>query len=96
MKNLSTSKKLIIFLFGSCIFIELFVMAVTVANLFLAYQNGTPIDFSPLITLIGAVVGEVIAYAVYSLKALKENSVGGIVYEQAINKKAEVSQNDVG
>ena len=42
-------------------------------------------DFTPLVTLIGAVISEVIGYAVYSLKAMKENTSGGIVYDSALN-----------
>ena len=41
-------------------------------------------DFSPLVALIGAVIGEVIGFAVYSLKSAKENTKNGIVYEQAM------------
>ena len=41
--------------------------------------------FSPLVALISAVVGEVIAFAIYALKSAKENTKGGIVYETAIN-----------
>jgi hypothetical protein len=43
-------------------------------------------DFSPLITLIGAVVSEVIGFAIYSIKAAKENTKGGIVYESAMRE----------
>lgn len=42
------------------------------------------IDFSPLVTLIGAVVSEVFGYAIYSLKAAKENTAGGLVYDMAM------------
>jgi hypothetical protein len=51
-------------------------------------------DFSPLITLIGAVVGEVIGFAIYSIKAAKENTKGGIVYDTAmreLNKEEEAN-----
>ncbi|MBP3801389.1 MAG: hypothetical protein J6I85_05160 [Clostridia bacterium] len=44
-------------------------------------------DFSPLITLIGAVVGEVIGFAIYSIKAAKENTKNGITYELALLKE---------
>ena len=37
-------------------------------------------DFSPLVTLIGAVVSEVIGFAVYAIKATKENTANGITY----------------
>lgn len=41
-------------------------------------------DLTPLITLIGAVVSEVIGFAIYSIKAAKENTSGGIVYDLAM------------
>jgi len=43
-------------------------------------------DFSPLVTLIGAVVSEVIGFAIYSIKATKENTKGGIVYDTAMKE----------
>ena len=41
-------------------------------------------DFTPLVTLIGAVVSEVIGFAIYAIKSAKENTSGGIVYETAM------------
>lgn len=87
MKKLTTTKKLIIFLFGSCILLELFVGYVTIENLRLAEEYNIALDFSPLLSLIGAVVGEVVAYAVYCLKSLKENTVGGVIYESTMQKQ---------
>ena len=55
-----------------------------VKMLSLAFVAGTMIDFTPLVALIGAVVGEVFGYAIYSLKSTKENTVGGIVYDSVI------------
>ena len=52
-------------------------------------------DLTPLITLIGAVVSEVIGFAIYSIKAAKENTSGGIVYDLAMqNNKNECECND--
>ena len=82
-KKLTTSKLLILFLFGNCSAIELFTGWVTVKMLNTAAYTGL-IDFTPLITLIGAVVSEVFGYAVYALKSTKENTAGGIVYDMAI------------
>ena len=56
-----------------------------VKMLSLAFVAGTMIDFTPLVAIIGAVVGEVFGYAIYSLKSTKENTVGGIVYDSVIN-----------
>ena len=46
-------------------------------------MTGNPIDFSPLVTLIGAVVTEVMGFAVYAIKATKENTANGITYMMA-------------
>jgi len=48
-------------------------------DLHLVSQTGM-VDFTPIVTLIGAVVGEIIGFAIYAAKAAKENTVGGIVY----------------
>ena len=45
-------------------------------------------DLSSLCTLITAVVGESISFAIYSYKSIKENTQGGIVYESAMNNNA--------
>lgn len=44
------------------------------------------VDFSPIVTLIGAVVGEVIGFAIYAAKSTKENTEGGIVYQNMMNE----------
>lgn len=73
-----------LFLFLNCTIIEFFTGYVTLKSLNLGFA-----DFSPLTTLISAVVGEVICFAVYAYKATKENTEGGITYE---NAKFEQSQ----
>lgn len=87
-QKMPTSKKLITFLFVNCTLIELFVAWVTIRSLALVPLIGMPADFTPLVALIGAVVGEVIGYAVYAIKSSRENSANGIVYELAM-KEAE-------
>lgn len=54
------------------------------------------VDFSALQSLITAVVAEVIGFAIYSLKSLKENTEGGIVYQTAIleAQKNQIQEND--
>lgn len=79
--QISFSKLLIFFLFLNCTALEIFTAWVTIQTISLAFATGAIIDFSPLVTLIGLVVGEVIGYGVYSLKSLKENTKGGIVYD---------------
>lgn len=82
-KQISTSKLLILFLFINCSAIELFTGWATIRMLEATINTGL-IDFTPLVALIGAVVGEVLSYAIYSLKATKENTAGGLVYDKAM------------
>lgn len=88
-KKMSTSKLLIVFLFLNCTIIEFFTMYVTLKSFALALAIGMMVDFTPLVTLIGAVVGEVIGFAIYSLKAAKENTKGGIVYDSTLKEESE-------
>lgn len=88
-KSIPTSKLLILFLFINCSLIEIFTGWVTIQSLMLAGTGMITPDFTPLVTLIGAVVSEVIGFAIYALKSAKENSVGGIIYETAM---AELNQ----
>ena len=87
MKKMSTTKKFMLFLFINCTLIELFTGWVTVQNLILAREMGIMLDFTPLVTLIGAIVGEVFSFAVYAAKSAKENTKGGIIYEKVINQE---------
>lgn len=82
----STSKMLIGFLFINCTAIEVFTGWATVQMLDVAMNTGLSIDFSPLVALVGAVVSEVFGYAIYSLKATKENMAGGITYDLAMKE----------
>lgn len=79
-KKLTTSKKLIAFLFVNCTVIELFVLYITIRSITLAETVMTNPDFTPLVTLVGAIVSEVIGYAVYAIKSAKENCANGITY----------------
>lgn len=88
-KKITTTKLLIAFLFLNCTIIEIFTGFVTMSAIKLAYTTGITPDFSPLVCLIGAIVGEVIGYGIYSLKSLKENQKNGIVYEMAMKSKSE-------
>lgn len=83
--KLTTTKLLILFLFINCTIIELFTGWATIQSIQLTIQTGLAPDFTPLVTLIGAVVGEVIGFAVYAAKSTKENTAGGIVYDCALN-----------
>lgn len=86
LPKISTSKLLIIFLFINCTIIELFTGFVTLKSLDLITLTMANPDFTPLVALIGAVVSEVVGYAVYALKSAKENTAGGITYEAAMRQ----------
>ena len=82
--KLSTSKILMYFLFLNCTAIEIFTGIVTIINLNIAREIGINPDLTPLVTLIGAGVTQTIGFAIYSIKAAKENCRDGIVYQQAM------------
>lgn len=84
-KKFSMTKLFMFFLFINCTVIEIFTGWVTVKNLYLAEVHNIAIDFTPLVTLIGVVLGEVLSFGIYALKSMKENTKGGIVYDQAIS-----------
>ena len=86
LPKISTSKLLIFFLFLNCTIIELFTGFVTLKSLDLTTLTMANPDFTPLVALIGAVVSEVVGYAVYALKSAKENTAGGITYEAAMRQ----------
>lgn len=44
-------------------------------------------DLSAMTSLIGATVGEAIAYCAYAAKSTKENTAGGITYELAMSDR---------
>lgn len=94
-KRLSTSKKLTFFLFINCTIIEIFTLYVTWKQL----NMGMEVDLTPLQMLITTIVGEVIVFAVYSIKSLKENTKGGIIYQAAMshfNEDPQENQEVVG
>lgn len=93
-KRISTSKKIILFLFINCSAIEIFTGYITLVDLHLASQTGL-VDFTPIVTLIGAVVSEIIGFAIYAAKATKENTSGGVVFESMMNNFASQENNDI-
>lgn len=95
-KKISTSKILILFLFINCTAIEIFTGWVTIKSFSYSLMTGNAIDFSPLVTLIGAVVGEVIGFAIYSLKSTKENTAGGVVYDSIFRDKDSINNDPQG
>lgn len=91
IKMPSTSKLMLGFLFINCTAIELFTGWVTYESILI----GQP-DYSPLITLIGAVVGEVIGLGTYYVKACKENTEGGVTYLNAQYKLKHPNEEEEG
>ena len=77
----TTSKLLTFFLFGSCTTIEIFTLVIIVKGMNMGYGITT----GPLEMLISSLFTEVAGFAVYSLKAAKQNTKGGIIYEAAMN-----------
>ena len=84
--HIPTSKIIMLFLFINCTLIELFTGYITIQNFKLVRDIGGMVDLTPLITLITAVVGQVTGFAIYSIKATKENIKGGIVYDSAMKQ----------
>lgn len=91
-KKISCTKLIVLFLFINCTLVELFTGWVTIQNLILAQTVGVALDFTPLNTLVGTVVAEVLGFAIYAAKSTKENSKGGIVYDLALNESNENEQ----
>ena len=58
LQKISTTKKLMFFLFLNCTIIELFTGWVTIQNIALAREMGISLDFTPLVTLIGTELGK--------------------------------------
>ena len=83
-EKLSMSKKLMIFLFANCTLIELFTFFIILYSFPYAKACGVTPDLTPLNTLIGVGVSEVIGFAIYGLKSTFENRKGGIIYDTAM------------
>lgn len=79
----SWSKLLLTFLFVNFTILEGFIAWATIKSFSLAFVYGISPDLTPLITLIGAVIGETLSYGIYAAKSKAENTEGGIVYEAA-------------
>ncbi len=80
------AKMLMIFLFINFTLLELFTGWITLKSFSLAREINMMPDFTPLITLLGAVVGETLSYGIYSAKAKAENTKNGIVYETTMKE----------
>lgn len=83
-KKLEWSKKLLIILFINFFLLEIFIFGITCYSFNLGFAIGQMPDYTPLITLITAVIGETLSYGMYCAKAKAENTVGGIKYDTAM------------
>ncbi len=79
-KKITTTKLLIFFLFGSCTVIQIFTLYIILKSINL----GLSTDLGPLQMLITAIVVEVVSFAIYSIKSLKQNVKNGIIYQTAM------------
>lgn len=96
-RKLPFGKLLMIFLFINFTLLEIFTGWVTISTFSLAYAIGAMPDFMPLITLLGAIIGETLSFGIYSAKSKAENTAGGIVYETAMKEMdQEECENSVG
>ena len=78
------------FLFFSCSAIEAVTLIATLHSVYQGVYN-----FSALQMLITAVIGQVVAFAIYSIKSLKQNTKGGIVYEATLARQEETEFNNI-
>lgn len=92
---ISTTKLIVAFLFINCTIIEIFTGWVTIKSLEMAAITGQPADLTPLVALVGAVVGEIIGFAVYAAKSAKENSKGGITYDLAMRNFVRAADEEI-
>lgn len=93
----SWSKLLLIILFINFTILEIFVGWVTIHSFAIASIIGVMPDFTPLITLLGAVIGETVSYGIYSAKSKAENTEGGVVRDLAIKEmELQYKQNNEG
>lgn len=92
--KVQTTKLLMAFLFLNCSVVEIFTGIITLKSFELAQSIGCSPDLTPLVSLIGAVVSEVVGFAVYSIKSTKENTRGGIVFENAMRSYENTTPTD--
>jgi len=81
----SWSKILLVFLFINFTILEIFIGWVTLQSFSLAFATGMNPDLTPLVALIGAVIGQTISYWTYCNKSKAENTEGGIVFQSMMN-----------
>lgn len=77
-KKIATTKLIVFFILFNCTMIEVY-------SMWVMYKF---MDLSALYSLITAVIGESITFIAYAAKSAKENTVGGITYEKAMNDES--------
>ena len=73
-------------LFILCLGVIIFTGYITLKEFSLAYTFGIMPDFTPLVTMIGAILGATIDIAAYFVKSTKQNTKGGITFQAAAAK----------
>lgn len=81
--RITTGKLAMWILLALCFVVIIFTGIVTIKEFSLAYALGLMPDFTPLVTMIGAILGAAIDVAAYFAKSAKENTKGGITYQAA-------------
>ena len=93
-EKMSTTKRIVWWMFINCTLIEMLTVWALYKNFELATIFGYSVDFSPLVALIGAVIGEVMVFATYAVKAKAENTVGGIEYERMLHNLSTIDEDN--
>lgn len=73
-KNLTTTKKIVVFLFCNVVIIELVAIFATIYTTVASNEMSAAPDYTPLTTLIEAAITQVVAFAVYSVKSSMEKA----------------------
>lgn len=94
-RKITTSKLLLWSLFFVLLGIILFTGYITISMMNIVLLSGGTLmwDFTPVVALITAIAGEVILILGYFIKSTKENSKGGIVYQNMMNEFEFMRQN---
>lgn len=82
-KALTTGKKLLWFFIINCTGVEIFTGWITYLSIKLAQTTLIAPNFTPLNTLIGAVIAQSLGVIGYFVKSTLQNRKGGITYDAA-------------
>lgn len=95
-KKIETSKLVLWFMLLLLLSIVVFTGYVTIQMMTISATFGHGMDFTPLVALISAIVGQVIITLGYFTKSTKENSKDGIVYLNAQHQLNEEENDNIG